>query len=450
MSISILEKTLWEIYQFSVFNYEAVNAALASVDFILDDSKRLIYLVDFSDIHPVMYPASKKHVYDEEMIVHGKSVQMIWEQIQKQDKAIKKFHLTLSPASRLEVFESLRHCRCRLNRFVKEFIPDNLMDFSLNKLAEHIEKKYKGRHFTEILDTIIGNRGIDDGIRRPAQRLLSLFRNGLLHTLEDVITEDVVHSRLVKNVESNKLEQELNIFFKRNPRYQPTNVDHDKFHDAVDVINLCLTFDLYRFFDSEKKVFTPFITHTERVLAAGRSIFFNKREIFIVHRSVAPLYLAVALNHVGEANLKEYLIMCLTTLDFLKKDIHQCSIIRELSKLRKRERENRFEKENYANIPKRIMDNFSVIWERLYSLVDNPFDEDFKNGKIDNRTHEQITINNIKDILNRVENAENAAKQVVKKVKRYMDSDFTSGLAELYSPSCQYARDLTDWIDECG
>lgn len=447
--IKFTEEALWELLQFVTFNLKALNDVNESLEFLLEKNKQLIYLVDFSDIHPIMYPERSKEYYDSDMPMHGQSVRVLWENIINLGELREEFKFTLSPGARLEVFESLRHCKCRVEREVSKHIPQKVLMGSFDDIFQFIMKAgFKEKDIVNSLKKFVDDKSIEEGVKKPAYKIIELYSKGILSSLEDVLPEAMI-SDVTKKTVNPQVKDELVKFFDLNPRRYNLSHDemrHDKFHDAVDVFNLALTYELIEL--SKEKyttIYTPFITHTERVVAAGKKID-NVNLPTIVQRSVAPLYIATGIKTVGKSKLKNYFNFALSTIASINDELFTIARLHELKKLGKTRRDNYFsQNKTFLNVPSRIVRLLEAYCNEIYGKVDQTF---FFQDYIQQQEENKVgNVDNLKELITKLKRVQNASKEAALEVKKTIGGNFESGLSDLYSPNCSYAKDITDWIN---
>ncbi len=290
------EKGLWELLQFAVFNKKAIEDATGSLDYLLERDCQIVYMVDFSDIHPFMYPEKSYKYFDSEMPLHGKSVVKLWSSIMSMDKSNMDFKFVLPPAAKLEVFESLRHCKCRVEKELSRIIPLKVLEGNENDIWEFLTSPgFRNIDIEDSFEDIIGHHSITEGVRKPAQRFIDLYKNSFFYKLEQVLPKEMLTQvqHNAPDAPDKKAKDTLKNFFQENPRRNERPdlyaIRHNNFHDAIDLYNILFAHDLINISrESFRQIYTPFITHTNRVISASRRIEVEAGNPTIVQHSIAP------------------------------------------------------------------------------------------------------------------------------------------------------------------
>ncbi len=451
---SITEPALWAIYNHVYFNNQALQHATELLPAI-QDGLAIVYLIDFSDIHPWIYPErAEKYFEKEEMVFHGPAVRNLAEKLFTTDFSTISLCFGISPGSQLEVFESLRHGTKRIDTQITKYFPPHIIrDITLSpkKFQKHIQTLNWNMFLSDLREIIRGDFP-NDTVKKPADAVLKLIESHTILPAQEVLPRQKYFNTITKKKPNTAAIDKLINYFANHPRYDPIwgekltkeRLEHNMFHDTVDIYNLVLTKDLRDAFKGEK-VFLGFLTHTQRVLMGGKVIK-NAEGSSVSHSSVVPLILANYVMKEGKQKLDKLLEFGLSTTKLLTSELRSINEILELDQLSKPKRDERLKEERVLKVNDRILRLYMALLREVYEVYDPDVAINFKEliedeGKI---PHEEIKFS-LEDFRKLIEK-KRITDEVAEVSKSVISGRFSGGLSGLYMPQEGYAKDLIDWI----
>lgn len=452
MNIEISSQALWDSWQFARFNSRGIQDSCALLE-AERSKKRLYYQIDFSDLHSFLFPKRAKDEIDsDDLALHSRSVKFLWESILKENPTQVPFKILLNPGTRLEAIEALWHAEQRVRggfaRYLSEFpdIFDQNGRFNANdtSVLSNILEKLNHHTFLPLLQRIVSDETLSEEIRKPTESLMALFSNGWIHNIEDCISNDILDKIIKKRVSDRMVLDDIENFFRRNNRNTELSFEHKNFHDSIDALNLCFSYDLYSCPEA-KDFYAPLLTHTLRVISAAENIKKLHGNNQIIHISVAALYYIRALQ-VKQNNMERFLLTGKSLIEDITEQLAGIKSLANILSLPISERQKIFNKESFTSIPKRLFNKLKFFAEEYYEIVDIGDILDYTDNPQAKLNAQSITkIDDFVEILNRrdktIEEVRRSAR-VLREKLGYLDG----GLAGLYIPREGRAKTVIDWL----
>jgi hypothetical protein len=465
MTVRVSEQALWSICQFAAFNHRGLRDANAMVR-ALAAKRRVLYQVDFSDVHPYIFPEKAQDDLDrDDLALHGRSVKFLWETLLNTDLPSMPFQLALNPGAQLEALESLWHAEKRIHhRFVAqggEFLSkhvhfsDDGVSLSRGEDLRSFLQKWDFHRFRRSLEACISDDALNKRLHEPVRNLLKLFDDGVLRNFNDCIGKEIAKDLVAKGV-SDRVRHQVHEFLTRNPRaaneMSNWSMPHEQFHNQVDELNLCLAYSL-RHTGSAAGLYSPVLTHTYRVISAGTRIS-DTPEDSIVHHSAAPLFYARAVTLEGEREVKALLANGLGLVQQIWDQLKLHPVVQELTALTPQNRANRLTEDRYTDIPVRLFERVKFFTQHYYHAIDS---SDFIIGEPadgavqapdDREGPQEVTIEDIVELIRKKDDAIRTIKREAATVRRRFGISTGGGLSDLFTPRLGHAKDITDWLSD--
>ena len=211
---------------------------------------RIYYNIDFSLLCPILFdrtPAGAK-----EFLFSTKDrMNRVLENV----AATEHFGLVVSGATVIEFFDQLDHMYRSLPTLAERLpsLRDRYAISDENFLREAL--KTSGEIKRDLHDlSLLTQKGQDQRLRAPVNKLLKLFDTGALAGIGDVVDGDLVR----KQTDSSLFEKFVAEHTQKRRAYDPRSIDDRLFHYRMDATNNCLTLAASKLIG----VSTPFVTPT--------------------------------------------------------------------------------------------------------------------------------------------------------------------------------------------
>ncbi len=459
--IQIQISALWSLYNFTKYNILAMDASIYSLDYLLRTNSNLIFLVDFSDIHPIMFPKRTKNIFDENSLEVHNGLKILWDDILKElnSKSEINFKLAITPGTELEIYESLRHWELRVEKILDNYIPfDKLQNSSTKEVCDYLSgtlDEKTNSNLINVLNRLVNDENLEARVSKPASAILDLFSKDILSQINDKIFPDPLIKQLLSCPVNDDIQKTMESHFNKYPRksygkkgYDQYEDRHHKFHDSIDICNIRLAYNILSICENDDlNIYSPFVTQTDRVMTAAMKIGKIGGKA-VAHKSLVPLYIATGVVVYGGKHVENIFRKNYYTLMELKTILDEIDEINQIKSMDYKERKKHL-KENDSEIivSDRIESSFSSFVEDLYGHIEGDFSS--LNKINDEKALEKCRkIESLYELIVRVKNARNVARTTAKDVKDILDTDATTGLSALFTPNNEFTDILHDWIGD--
>ncbi len=452
MAIRYTEAALWDAYQCVVFNETCLRNAVLTADFASRNTLTR-YSVDFSDIHPGIFPEIAEAQADrEEFVVHSRSVTVMWDILTQTDASALPFKLGIGPGARFEIFENLWHVDQKVAAKISEYLPPDIQNASLSCVRQYVEK-IDMEAFSKELGHLLADDTVDARIRKPMKRLAQLLDSGILQQFEETLPSEVRDRLPLPPPEDQNIDTVLG-FLERNPR-APAEAsgwteDHAHFHDMIDTLDILQIRAL-------TDVALPYgchpalLSHTFRVIRAGELIR-QQCKGGIVHHPGAALYVARATEREGPKRARAFLESGAAQATVLHQHFDDYQSIAELKVLSPSTREARFRKGTRVLVQEEVDSRLNGFLSDIYSAIDDSFRAKESSSSMSQRrpytsgTSNDVTVDDVTDMLERASSVRSEVQHHAKAVRGTIGGPHTA-LGGLYLPQIGHAKTVSDWLE---
>jgi hypothetical protein len=134
----------------------------------------------------------------------------------------------------------------------------------------------------------------------------------------------------------------------------------------------------------------------------------------------------------------------------IKRDMESLETIRNLSKMRREDRNRRFADQRYTNMSERLYDRVNFFVSQYYGIVDTSELLDLTQEGVDGDETvdmEEMRVEEFVELLRRKETTVQEVRRQARMVRSKF-GDLDTGLAGLFTPRVGHAKDVSDWLDK--
>lgn len=444
----VTEEVLWQMYQTIWIYLRAFRCVPHSQEYYLSASKELVFLMDFADVFPIMYPDRGKRSQSGGIrLVEEFCGGISWKNLIKQAQS-EGISLALAPAARLEAFEMLRRPMVHIDHTVKGVLPDDILDRGMDEILSCIDSVSSKdiSNFIKKLSPLVTDSRVEESIKAPARRFLDLYQSGMLKNIEEVLPEGLLN-RAIKlgRQDKEKTYEKLKISFDNMPRRRLAFASHeelrrDNFHDAVDIHNLRLAHDLVMCGKSEG-IYAPLVSAAQRTVTAGVQL---SRTTSFVQPSLSLVLMLIILAQYGRGHLNYHVKEMLSTLESLYIELKSIALLHDIAKMTRVQREEYFKS---ARKEVTLSSHIDSLFDRFQAEIITPyFGQDDSDAGAEREKCKEEKITDLKELVARLRGEKQSRKDIVVNMKALI-GDFEDDLSDEYLPDCPFAENLTGWVN---
>lgn len=447
------EEVLWGGYQFAVFNEYCLQGAVSTVNFFKQDTST-VYSVDFSEIFPWIFPnvgqegGSGKKIQLDSAFVRNRCIKVLWDDLTSRGLYGLPFKLGIGPQTRAEILECLWHQDGTLSSHYARAFPPEVRSGNPDIIYRYI-KELRQSKFVRQLKRYIVDRNLSKEINQSVNRLLALLDQKVIFPFENLVPKQAWNEIKQKDLDKSELEPIVETFRRHPGRAITWSPEHVKYHDTLDAMSLIMIRDLSEICLPNYHCYPVFLTHTYRVISAGRRMVQHNSRCEIVHHPGSALYIAKAFRQEGKRKMFAFLRAGLAEVQLLKVEFESHPTIEELSRIPKKERDQRFKAKKLVDVPHHTHTRFVDFACKFYGVIDprtiipempSPDFETLSSGE------DELTVRNILWLIDKCVETRKVIRHSANVVKKRV-GDLQSDLSKLYLPQEGHARDLSEWLE---
>lgn len=457
------EFTLWKLHKFAIGNCLGIRDACYLLDAVRK-GKEVIYQIDFSDIHPYIFPGkTREDVEREKLSPHGLALKFMWDSLLRNDDPTWKdkmndlpFRLAITPATRLEALESLWHAEKRIYRKFRKFASDIIPHIKFKKdrviIPRKSEKLYDCmktwdyKKFLPKLRQAISDKNIQQYLKEPVDTLTWLLDSKVLQNLEELLPDDVLYD-IEKMPYPHDISCYTETLYSHRPRLNEKQIwspEHDRFHDRVDELNINLAYSIAKS-DAAENFYIPLLTHTGRIIRVGTGIMDYSKHL-IVNHSLAPLYVAKAIREHPPEYLPSFINLGKALSTRIVAEMRQIKALNELLRLNYKNLTERLKENRLVDINESLMVKLELFSSEYYDLIERigrkPVD---KKGDEENKIPERISIDDILNLFTKTAETVKVIRGTAANLKAIFEEQ-NCVLAGIFEPMDFHAREISDWL----
>ncbi|MDD5327475.1 MAG: hypothetical protein PHY02_06635 [Phycisphaerae bacterium] len=459
-TIQLKEGVLWKLHEFVIGNCLGIRDACYLLEAV-KKGKQVIYQMDFSDIHPYIFPGkTREDIERERASSHGLAVKFMWDLLlnvnnPSWEDIVKKFpfRLAITPATRLEALEALWHAEKRIYRKFRKYASDIIPHIKFKKDSVSIPesevlyermKTWDYKKFLPKLRQAISDETIKRYLQEPVDTLTWLIDSGVLQNLEEFLPDMVLYD-IQKMEYPSDISCYTEILYKHKPRSDEKRIwtrEHDFFHDKVDELNINLAYSIAKS-ESAKEFYVPMLTHTGRLIRVGTWIMdFSKH--LIVNHSLAPLYIARAIREHPSDDLPSFLNLGRALIIRIAKEMRQIKELNEVLALNYTDLNERIKEGRLVDINESLVSKLELFSREYYDLIDSigkkPSDKEYEEiGP------KRIGIEDIFELFNKALKTAKVIRGTAADLKSTFEEQ-NCVLAGIFEPINHHAKEISDWL----
>lgn len=456
------EGTLLKLHSFVIGNCLGIRDACYILK-ATNERRQVIYQVDFSDIHPYIFPGkTKSDIERNSQSYHGAALQCLWELMfgvehPGWEHTFRElpFRLALGPGTRLEVLEALWHAERRMLRKFKKYVRPIVPHVRFTKRGVYIPDpqkfyrimaKWDHRKFLPQLYEAVGDAALKQDLEKPVGSLTFLFQARVLQNLEECLPEAILDEVALQGYP-----QDIEIYTKKLYGRKHRAADtgpwahaHDKFHDTIDDINIALAYSI-RQADRQNRYYVPVLSHTGRLITVGTDLK-QYADSMLVNHTLAPLYIVRGIREHSVEELPSFLgfggALAIRILGEMRQvdRLGELLAIKPYNLLKKRLKEKR-----PVPIPEPLMSKLEMFSREYYNLIEGVTGRPSAEGDKQELKSRPITVADVVELFNRTIEFSAKARSHAGSVKDMFEGR-NCVLAGIFGDLGPHAQNLDNWL----
>ncbi len=455
------EGILMKLHKFVIGNCLGIRDACHLLDAVNKD-KKVIYQIDFSDIHPYIFPGkTQKDIERDSQSYHGFALKYMWDSIfnftdsnwRKKFNSL-PFRLAMTPATRLETIESLWHAEKRIyKKFRKcasnimphiKFKKDHFILPDRTKLYEYM-KSCDYKNFLFMLQEAVSDEALKQCLKGPVDSLTFLIESEVLLNLEEYLPSAVLYDIQQMDYPTDIIcyTQTLYSHRSRSDKKRIWSREHDLFHDKVDELNINLAYSIAKA-ETAKNYYVPLLTHTGRLIRVGTQLMDYSNHLLVNH-TLAPLYIIKAIGEYPREDLPSYFNFGKALIGRIAKEMRQIKELNELLELNYKDLNERIKEKRMVDINEQLLDKLKIFSSEYYNIIESASQKHATREAGERVIPQKITIDDIIVLLNK---AVEATKEIRGTAGDLRDvfAEQNCALAGIFEPMDFHAKEISNWL----
>lgn len=455
------ESVLWKLHNFVIVNWIGLRDASCVLE-AAQNNKQIIYLVDFSDIHPYIFPGRTRHDLEHDRLnPHGLALKYVWDSLFDcgtqgwQDKVRKlPFKLAITPATRLEIIESLWHAEKRIHKTFKKYASDIIpyitfeKDHILIPPSQELYLKMQAWNYKDFLPKL-RNAVSDDALKRyikqPIDNLTLLMDGRILENIEEYLPDALLHDLREKGYPDD-ISRFTQTLYSRPSRLGKWSKHHDEFHEETDAMNVRLAYSIAKS-HAGVNYYAPILTHSGRLIRLGRKMLDYSNHLLINH-TLAPLYISMASKEHDLDKVSQFFNFGRNLIVMIETELRQIENLNELLNLTSREVNKRLKDNRLVDISDSLVRKLGFFSREYYDLISNVV---IKSPAVQAKPDaqgpmpEKIKIKHLYEVFRKNIDVTSTIRAVAGELKDRFDRPECI-LTPIFEPMNYHAKEISDWL----